>query len=141
MTAAPTIYLDECVDYNLVGALRKRGFSVTSVFDEDTGGLDDAEQLAFAARRGWVLVTHNGKHFAQLHQKGRQHAGIIVLPERPPFERLLIRAAMTIEWISTQDYHGKLFRRGQLQELIEEGYSPPGSSVEDLRIAVGRAEG
>ena len=27
MTLTPTVYLDECVDYNLVEALRRRGFS------------------------------------------------------------------------------------------------------------------
>lgn len=52
MMAPPPVYLDECVDYNLADALRKRGFSVTTVFDEHTEGLDDERQLAYAASHG-----------------------------------------------------------------------------------------
>ena len=44
-------------------------------------GKRDADQLAFAARNGWVLYTANVKDFEVLHrgymQSNRSHAGII----------------------------------------------------------------
>jgi hypothetical protein len=91
---APPAYLDECVDHELVAALRARGFTVTSALEQGRANIafrDDA-QLAFASARGWVIVTYNERHFralADAYERRRQtHGGIIVLPGRPPFERL-----------------------------------------------------
>ncbi len=55
--AAPPIYLDECVDYHLVGALRARGFIVSSALDHRMVQIDDEAQLAFATAQGWMLLS------------------------------------------------------------------------------------
>jgi hypothetical protein len=140
MTEWSFAYLDECVDYQLVQALRKRGFLVTSVFDENTEGLTDEEQLDYAAVRGWIFLTHNGKHFRPLHQRRQLPSGVIVLPERPPFNRLEIRAAMMLVWLTTLDSRSGLFKWGQLQELLEQGYCPPGFGAADVQLVLGRGE-
>lgn len=66
--AAPPIYLDECVDYHLVGALRARGFIVSSALDHRMVQIDDEAQLAFATAQGWMLLSHNERDFRRLHQ-------------------------------------------------------------------------
>jgi hypothetical protein len=106
--------------------------------------VDDAEQLAFASARGWMIMTHNGRHFRVLHrafeQQGREHGGIIVLPERPPFERLVIRAAMMLTWIPTMPPTlSAYFTWGQLQERLETGERLPGFTEDDVHLALGRS--
>jgi len=140
MTKLPFAYLDECVDYRLVEALRKRGFLVTAVFDEGTEGLTDEEQLSYAAKRGWILVTHNERHFWSLHQRRQPHCGIIVLPQNPPLRRLEVRAAMMLAWIAALDDRSKFFKWGQLQEILEQGYCPPGFSTADVSFGLGQRE-
>ncbi|HID29392.1 MAG TPA: hypothetical protein EYP19_05245 [Desulfobacterales bacterium] len=45
-------------------------------------GKSDEEQLAFAATKGWTILTHDVRHFRELHrrymEKGLEHTGIIV---------------------------------------------------------------
>lgn len=47
-----------------------------------TNGLSDAEQLVFAAGRGWTILTYNLRDFVELarrwHDAGQVHAGIVV---------------------------------------------------------------
>jgi hypothetical protein len=140
---APPCYLDECVDCHLVEALRERGFTVTSASGE--GNLSNADEfhLRYASARGWVVITHNGRHFRPLHEdfrvRGEQHAGVIVFPSTPPPERRKMRAAMMLSWIDTLDSHQSLyFKWGHLQERLEQGYRLPAYSEEDVRIALGR---
>jgi hypothetical protein len=137
------VYLDECVDYNLAEALREQGFRVFTALDEDMAEQDDLAQLAFAASRGRLLITHNGRHFRRLHrsflEEEQDHAGIIELPERPPFARLVIRATMMLAWIGmTGETTSVYYPWGQLQERLEGGYRLPGFTEEDLRLALGR---
>ena len=58
MIAAPPVYLDECVDYHLVAALRARGFVVRSALDHRMMHIDDEAQLTFATANGWMLLSH-----------------------------------------------------------------------------------
>lgn len=70
--------------------VRGHGFSVRTTRGEDMLGATDEEQLAFAADRGLVVVTHNQGNFENLarryFQEGRTHAGIICAVRRPPRE-------------------------------------------------------
>jgi hypothetical protein len=140
---SPAVYLDECVDYNLLGALTECGFLASAARDEQMIGATDESQLAFATRRGELLLTHNGRDFHAIHRAwlrdGRDHAGIIVLPETPPFARLVARAAMALRWIAMQPaVHSQLFTWGQFQQRLEAGDRPPGSTEDDVRLALGR---
>ena len=124
-------------------ALRQRGFPAFTARDEQMIQVDDATQLAFAAARGWMILTHNGRHFRALHRSwldnGLEHSGIIVLPERPPFERLVIRAAITLSWIRTLPHlRDGFFVWGEVQEQLEGGVRWGDFTDEAVRLALGR---
>lgn len=70
----------------------------------------DAEQLAFATRRGAMIVTHNVRHFRPLNFRIRPHGGIVTLPDSP-LDWQEIRVAMLVDWAATfPDYRSRLFR-------------------------------
>jgi len=142
---APDAYLDECVDHELLIDLRRRGFSVTSALEQGRAniGIDDADQLAFAARNDWVLVSFNERHFRALsaayERNGRAHGGVIIVPASPPLDRLMIRAALMLDWLDTMpDHRSRLFKWGHLQGLLEQGYRLPGYHEHDVRLALAR---
>jgi hypothetical protein len=143
VAAAPRAYLDECVDHALVEALQARGFSVTAAIDEGLTGLDDEHQLAHATAEDRLLLTHNEKHFRQLHYAvlaaGQAQGGIALLTQRPPLELLTGRAAVLLDWIGTLGrQHSRLFKWGHLQQLLEEGYRLPGYTEAEIRLILGR---
>jgi hypothetical protein len=88
--------------------------------------VDDVGQLALASAQGWLLMTHNARHFRSLHRtyqdRGEPHGGIAILPERPPFERLVVRATMMLAWIGgLAQWQSRLFTWGRLQQRFEAG--------------------
>ena len=64
-----TLYLDEDFELNLVTPLRASGYEVFCSRDEGMHETSDEEQLSFAARNGWVIVTHNVADFRVLHRR------------------------------------------------------------------------
>lgn len=105
------LYFDEDVSVVVAAILRARGFEVVTTRESGVG-LPDAEQLAFAARAGRALLTHNRSDFERLHREwletGRAHAGIIIARRRLPrdlaamFGRLLGR-------LSAESFKNQLF--------------------------------
>jgi hypothetical protein len=72
-------------------------------------------------------------------EQGRSHHGIIILPERPPFERLVVRATMMLTWIGTfPAVPSGFFTWGELQEQLEQGTRLPGFAEAEVRLALGR---
>jgi hypothetical protein len=141
---APHAYLDECVDVALAQTLRHRGFSVTLARDHGPVAASDEQQLAYATGRGWTILSHNARHFQRWHrtflEQGRPHGGIILIPDTGPLSRLTIRAAMMLDWVGVQGhYESRLFKWGQLQLLLTQGYRLPGSvySEDDVRHGLG----
>jgi hypothetical protein len=142
----PSAYLDECVDHGLVSELRQRGFSVTTAQAEGIVGVDDEAQLAYTAARNLVLLSHNWHHFQKWHfrftSQGRSHGGIIILPGPRPLAQLAARAALMLDWLATMsDYRSQLFRWGELQARLTQGYRLPGYSDADVALALGRPVG
>lgn len=139
----PAACLDECTHVELVDALRRRGFSVTSLQTVGPRGATDDVVLARATELGCVLVTHNVGHFRRWHaafmREGRNHGGIIGLPQTRPFSRLELRAAMMLDWLGIQSYTSRLFEWGRLQQLLERGFRLPGYSEDEVREALGRS--
>ncbi len=76
--SAPVVYMDECVRLSLAARLRLRGFTVFTARDEGFAGASDREQLAYATRRGWLIISHNTGDFIRLHQRRIAHSGIIL---------------------------------------------------------------
>ena len=141
--AAPPVYLDECVDVALADALRRRGFIVTIARDHGPVGAGDEEQILYATSRGWIILSHNARHFRRWHrafvETGRSHDGMILIPETGPVSRLALRAAMMLDWIATLgDHRGRLFRWGDLQYQLTQGYRLPGYDEADARLALGQ---
>ncbi len=141
---APPVYLDECVDVALAEALRQRGFATTLARDHGPIAASDEMQIAYATSRGWVILSHNARHFQRWHktflEQQRPHGGIILIPDTGPISRLVIRAAMMLDWIGLEDEHrSRLFKWGQLQLLLTQGYRLPelGYSESDVRHALG----
>ena len=76
------LYLDENMPIVLAPLIQARGFFATTAHAEGLLGADDPSQLHYAATHGYCLVTHNRRHFIQLHNDilnaGQIHAGIII---------------------------------------------------------------
>ena len=138
----PAAYLDECVHTGLPALLRQRGYEATAACDAGVIGVNDAEQLAYASARGWVIVSHNARHFVRLHRalqaQGKPHGGIVILGEARPLSRLALRVAMMLDWLETQGHRSKLVKWGTLQLLLTQGYRLPGYTEEEMRHALGQ---
>jgi hypothetical protein len=82
-------YTDENVTLKLAGFLRQRGHACATTHEERRLSAPDPHQLLYAANRGWMLITHNRRDFALLHDAwllwsndwgvAPQHAGILNL--------------------------------------------------------------
>lgn len=87
--SAPTrkirLFLDEDVWPGLAAILREHSFDVVHACEVQRGGMPDADQLAYAAEIGCIILTHNAKDFAPLAAEyyfgRRSHAGIILSPQ------------------------------------------------------------
>lgn len=77
------LYCDEdCMDQDLVQALRIRGIDVTTALEQDMIEQSDESHLEFAIAQGRVLYSFNVGDFYQLHTRylsaDKSHAGIIL---------------------------------------------------------------
>lgn len=82
-----TFSFDEDIPDDLAPILRSLGNIVNVTREMGRKCTDDYQQVWFAAARGWVIVTRNGKDFAPLHRAWhlwgvpRSHAGIVIVPQ------------------------------------------------------------
>lgn len=86
--------------------LRGYGHQVVTTRAEGMFRATDAEQLLYAARRGWILVTRNGEHFGLIHEAWHTfadawslnptptHAGILAISQQPAVPWATVAAAM-----------------------------------------------
>jgi hypothetical protein len=139
---APAALIDECTDLELVASLRARGYTVESAQRTGLRGPADDVVLDYAAQRGWVLITHNERHFRREHrrrlERGGRHGGIVCVSQLGPIERLTVRAAMMLDWVGAQDERSQVFVWGRLQQQLERGLRLPAYSEDDVRYALGR---
>ncbi len=84
----PRLYLNENVPIRLVHLLSVDGIEAFHTVDVGNRGVSDQDQLEYAAELGFILVSHNRKHFRQLHarwlQEKRFHSGILVMDHEAP---------------------------------------------------------
>jgi hypothetical protein len=83
----PKLFVDEDAGEDaVVSALRRLGIDVLAVLEVGRVGMNDDEQLRFAASLGRAIYSLNARHFARLHHEfvaqGEAHAGIIVIPRQ-----------------------------------------------------------
>jgi predicted nuclease of predicted toxin-antitoxin system len=137
----PSLYFDECVDHGLLIRLRQRGYTVTTAQVKGMVGVSDAEQLAYATRYGWMIVSTDTGDFQRLHSLSRRdavpHSGILLLPTGQ-LDRMEVRAAMMVDWIAAlPEYRSMLFRWNDVQQRLIHGERIPGYSEDDVRRALG----
>ena len=79
------LFADENFPNPTVEVLRQLGHDVLTVAESDLAGLgiSDEEVLAFAHADGRAILTHNRKHFRNLHNAGRPHSGMVLFWKKP----------------------------------------------------------
>jgi hypothetical protein len=142
--SAPPAYLDECIDRPVTEALRRRGFDILTAIESGLGEEPDEIQLAHATRARRVLISYNRWDFRRLHAAyqldGRDHGGIVIIPQSLLAHRRHLRAALLLDWLGTLDtYHSRLFQWNDLQQLLLRGLRLPGYSEEEVNDAIGRS--
>ena len=143
------VYTDENASRRFTDALRARGFDALTAREAGTLGQDDASQWAFAAATGRVLVTFAPCDFRRTHATfmsgGRQHAGIVLLPQSEDLARTVVRTSMLLDWLaaSAPDNAGEssLVNWNDLQSLLHRGERIQGYSEQDVRLALGLPAG
>jgi predicted nuclease of predicted toxin-antitoxin system len=83
-------YTDENIPLQVVAELRRLGHDVLTSLDAGraNASVPDSEVLIFAAAQDRNLLSHNRRHFLNLHRnKTADHAGIVVCTFDPDFSR------------------------------------------------------
>ncbi len=82
-------FFDEHMRAAIAEQLRARRIDVLTALDAGRANrrIDDADQLAFAAQEGRVLVTED-HHFADLAQSRKPHAGVVYFPNSAQHRRV-----------------------------------------------------
>ena len=83
----PALYADENFPLPVIEELRRLGFDVVTMYDDDKANqsLTDEEVLSIATDKNRALLTVNRRHFIQLHRRQPNHSGIIVCTFDPDF--------------------------------------------------------
>ncbi len=106
-----TIYTDEDVSRLVATLLRARGFDVRTTSEEGMLSQSDSQQLAYATSVDRCLLTHNRVDFERLHLEymtaGRQHSGIIVVPQKNAYE-IAQRAAILLNTLTADEIANQL---------------------------------
>ncbi len=92
-------YSNENIPLQAVTELRRLGHDVLTSLDagQANASVPDLEVLAFAVAESRILLTHNRRHFLQLHRHGTMdHAGIVLCTFDPDFSRQAQRVHETI---------------------------------------------
>ena len=104
------LYADENFPLPTVEELRRRGHDVLTAAQAGQAGrgVPDDLVLAFAHARGRVVVTHNRKHFRQLHSTGHAHSGLVLCTADTDFAALGARIDAALA--DAGDASGQLIR-------------------------------
>jgi hypothetical protein len=76
------LYADENFPLPAVEALRRLGHDVLTAAEAGQAGqgIADDAVLTFAHALGRAVLTHNRKHFRNLHNAGSPHSGLVLSP-------------------------------------------------------------
>jgi len=89
------LYADENFPYPTVEALRRLGHDVVTAGEAGQAGLG-IEVLSSAHADGRAVLTHNRKHFRNLHKAGIPHSGVVLCTEDPDFDSLAARVDLAL---------------------------------------------
>jgi len=84
------LYADENFPLPAVEALRRLGHDVLTAAEAGQAGrgIADVAVLAWAHAAGRAVLTHNRKHFRNLHHAGHAHSGLVLYTEDADFAAL-----------------------------------------------------
>ena len=104
------LYADENFPYPTVEALRRLGHDVLTAGEAGQAdlGIADEEVLSSAHADGRAVLTHNRKHFRNLHKAGIPHSGLVLCTEDPDFDSLAARVDLALS--ITSELTGRLIR-------------------------------
>lgn len=106
------LYLDEDVDTLVAELLTRRGYSALTARDAGTLGQEDSEQLAWAARQGRALLTHNRNDFEELaltyFEHAQPHCGIILAVRRTPHE-IVNRLIKLLNEVTADEFQNQVY--------------------------------
>ena len=71
------LYCDESIWIPVADGLSRRGWSVHTARDEGTLGESDLEQLRYAVKRDWMLLTFDDDFLSLVEGEEMEHSGII----------------------------------------------------------------
>lgn len=71
------VYCDESVWVPVARGLRQRGWEVYTASGQDRLGEPDEEQLEFATRNGWILLTFDDDFLTLVKKEDAEHSGIV----------------------------------------------------------------
>jgi hypothetical protein len=71
------LYADENFPFPVVEQLRQLGHDVLTAQDDGRQRAPDPDILTRAHALGRAVLTHNRRHFEQLHRSGADHSGIL----------------------------------------------------------------
>ena len=84
------IYLDENVHVLIAKIVQSHGFKALTTQDVGRKGASDAQQLEFASKEGYAILTHDRVDFEELAAEyfalNRNHCGIVILADNFPQE-------------------------------------------------------
>ena len=91
----PGLYADENFPLPVIEELRRLGFDVLTMYEDDKANqsLTDGEVLTLARDKSRVLLTANRRDFIQLHRREPNHSGLIVCTFDQDFGRQAQRIA------------------------------------------------
>ncbi len=107
----PALYTDEDMSALVATLLRSRGLNITTVPEQGNLGKTDREQLEFATSMDRCILTHNRVDFERLHiqycEEGKEHAGIIIIPQKNAYE-VARRVALLVDSLIADEIRNQL---------------------------------
>ena len=96
-----SLYLDDCADDEILAALlRRAGHHIYTPRSAGTSGVSDEAHLAYAAPRGYTILTKDPDDFLELHQRwrvtNRDHSGILLVYEEQEVRKNMNRAQIVL---------------------------------------------
>jgi predicted nuclease of predicted toxin-antitoxin system len=113
------LFADENFPNPTVEGLRRLGHDVLTVAEAGLAGLGipDEEVLAFAHADGRAVLTHNRKHFRNLHKAGQPHSGMVLCTEETDFDSLAIQVNQAL--LKFIDLTGQVIRVAKAQRYAD----------------------
>jgi hypothetical protein len=91
----PSLYLNENVTVHLKPFLASYNIAAVTTKEAGNKGFQDEQQLEYASKKGYILVTHNRRCFKKIYDRwmkqARMHHGIITIGQKVSGEHMARR--------------------------------------------------